>query len=66
VAAEKGRKAVISVNFSVDGKRTFNLRTNFAVEIPEPSFGHLLLKLLALSRAARSVIECGSSQNWQP
>jgi len=35
VAVEKGTKAVISVNFSVDGGRTFNnLRTNFAVEIP--------------------------------
>jgi hypothetical protein len=35
VAVEKGTKAVISVNFSVYGPRTFNsLRTNFAVEIP--------------------------------
>jgi hypothetical protein len=35
VAVEKGTKAVISVNFSVDGRRTFNnLQTNFAVEIP--------------------------------
>jgi hypothetical protein len=35
VAVEKGTKAVISVNFSVYGRRTFNnLRTNFAVEIP--------------------------------
>jgi hypothetical protein len=35
VAVEKGTKAVISVNFSVYGLRTFNnLRTNFAVEIP--------------------------------
>jgi hypothetical protein len=34
-AVEKGTKAVISVNFSVYGLRTFNdLRTNFAVEIP--------------------------------
>jgi len=34
VAVEKGTKAVISVNFSVYGKRTFNnLRTNL-VEIP--------------------------------
>jgi hypothetical protein len=35
VAVEKGTKAVISVNFSVYGRRTFNnLRTNFAAEIP--------------------------------
>jgi hypothetical protein len=35
VAVEKGTKAVISVNFSLYGRRTFNkLRTNFAVEIP--------------------------------
>jgi len=35
VAVEKGTKAVISVNFSAYGLRTFNnLRTNFAVEIP--------------------------------
>jgi len=35
VAVEKGTKAVISVNFSVYGLRTFNnLRTNFVVEIP--------------------------------
>jgi hypothetical protein len=35
VAVEKGTKAVISVNFSVCGERTFNnLRTNFVVEIP--------------------------------
>jgi hypothetical protein len=34
VAVEKGTKAVISLNFSVYGDRTFNnLRTNFAVEI---------------------------------
>jgi len=34
VAVEKGTKAVISVNFSVYGRRTFNnLRTNFAAEI---------------------------------
>jgi len=32
VAVEKGTKAVISVNFSVYGRQTFNnLRTNFAV-----------------------------------
>jgi hypothetical protein len=35
VAVEKGTKAVISMNFSVYGRRTFNnLRTNFALEIP--------------------------------
>jgi hypothetical protein len=35
VADEKGTKAVISVNFSVYGERTFNsLRMNFVVEIP--------------------------------
>jgi hypothetical protein len=35
VAVEKGTKAVISVNFSLYGRGTFNdLRTNFAVEIP--------------------------------
>ena len=35
VAVEKGTKAVISVNFNVYGRRTFNdLRTNLAVEIP--------------------------------
>jgi len=35
VAVEKGTKAVISVNFRLYGRRTFNnLRTNFAVEIP--------------------------------
>ena len=35
VAVEKGTKAVISVNFSVYGRRTCNnLRTNFAVESP--------------------------------
>ncbi len=35
VAVEKGTQAVISVNFSVYGKRTFNnLRTNFVGEIP--------------------------------
>jgi hypothetical protein len=34
VGVEKGTKAVISVNFSVYGERTFNdLRTNFVVEI---------------------------------
>jgi len=36
VAVAKGTKAVTSGNFSVYGRRTFNnLRTNFAVEIPE-------------------------------
>jgi hypothetical protein len=35
VAVEKGTKAVIPVNFSVYGRRTFNnLQTNFAAEIP--------------------------------
>jgi hypothetical protein len=35
VAVEKGTKAVISLSFSVYGRRTLNkLRTNFAVEIP--------------------------------
>jgi hypothetical protein len=35
VAVEKGTNVVISVNFSLYGRRTFNnLRTNFAVEIP--------------------------------
>jgi hypothetical protein len=35
VAVEKGTKAVISMNFSGHGERTFNnLRTNFVVEIP--------------------------------
>jgi len=35
VAVEKGTKAVISVNFSAHGERTFNnLRTNFVGEIP--------------------------------
>jgi len=35
VAVEKGTKAVISVNFSASGERTFNnLRTNFVGEIP--------------------------------
>jgi hypothetical protein len=35
VAVEKGTKAVISVDFSACGRRTFNtLRMNFAVEIP--------------------------------
>jgi len=35
VGVGKGTKAVISVNFSVYGKRTFiNLRANFVAEIP--------------------------------
>jgi hypothetical protein len=35
VGVEKGTKAVIPVNFSVGGERTFNnLRANFVVEIP--------------------------------
>jgi hypothetical protein len=35
VAVEKGTKKVISVNFSVYGKRTFNnLRANFGAETP--------------------------------
>jgi hypothetical protein len=35
VAAEKGTKAVISVNFSPSSELTFNnLLTNFVVEIP--------------------------------
>jgi hypothetical protein len=39
VAVEKGTKAVISVNFSVYGLRTFNnLRTNFVREIPREEF----------------------------
>ena len=39
VAVEKGTKAVISVNFSVYGRRTFNnLRTNFGVEFPGKEF----------------------------
>jgi hypothetical protein len=39
VAVEKGTKAVISVNFSVYGRGTFNnLRTNFAVGIPSKEF----------------------------
>jgi hypothetical protein len=39
VAVEKGTKAVISLDFSVYGERTFNdLRTNFVVEIPEKEF----------------------------
>jgi hypothetical protein len=36
VGVEKGTKAVIAVNFSVYGRRTFNnLQTNFAAEIPK-------------------------------
>jgi hypothetical protein len=39
VAVEKGTKAVISVNFSAYGERTFNnLRANFAGEIPRKEF----------------------------
>jgi hypothetical protein len=39
VAVEKGTKAVILVNFSIYSRRTFNnLRTNFAVEIPQKEF----------------------------
>jgi hypothetical protein len=39
VAVEKGTKAVISVNFSAYGKRTFNnLRANFVREIPREEF----------------------------
>jgi hypothetical protein len=39
VAVEKGTKAVISANFSVYDRRTFNnLRTNFAIEIPKKEF----------------------------
>ena len=39
VGVEKGTKAVISVNFSVYGRRTFNnLRTNFVVEILRKGF----------------------------
>jgi hypothetical protein len=39
VAVEKGTKAVISVNFSVSGERTFNnLRANSAGEIPRKEF----------------------------
>jgi hypothetical protein len=39
VAVEKGTKAVISVNFRAEGRRTFNnLRTNFAVGIPQKEF----------------------------
>src|ERR1700687_6318792 len=39
VAVEKGTKAVISVDFSVCGERTFNnLRANFAGEIPRKEF----------------------------
>jgi len=39
VAVEKGTKAVISVNFSPYGERTFNsLRANFAGEIPRKEF----------------------------
>src|SRR6266478_175402 len=39
VAVEKGTKAVISVNFSAYGERTFNnLRANFAGEIPREEF----------------------------
>jgi hypothetical protein len=34
VAVEKGTKAVISLDFGVDGERNFNnLRTNFVVKI---------------------------------
>jgi len=39
VAVEKATKAVISVHFSVNGKRTFNsLRTDFVGEIPLKEF----------------------------
>jgi len=39
VAVEKGTKAVISVNFSAYGERTFNnLRANFAAEILRKEF----------------------------
>jgi len=39
VAVEKGTKAVISMNFSAYGERTFNnLRANFAGEIPRKEF----------------------------
>jgi len=39
VAVEKGTKAVISVNFSAYGERTFNnLRANFVGEIPRKEF----------------------------
>jgi hypothetical protein len=39
VGVEKGTKAVISVNFSVHGERTFNnLRTDFAVNIRGKEF----------------------------
>src|ERR1035437_1511917 len=39
VAVEKGTKAVISVNFSVCGQRTFNnLRTTCLLKFPEKEF----------------------------
>src|SRR4029077_9116855 len=53
VAVEKGIKAVISVNFSVCGKRRFNnLRANFVREIPRKEFfnTHSCLHQLSLQR----------------
>jgi hypothetical protein len=52
VAVEKGTKAVISVDFSVCGERTFNnLRANFVGEIPRKEFfnTHALLRQLTVS-----------------
>jgi hypothetical protein len=58
VGVEKGTKAVISVNFSVCGKRTFNnLRTNFVVEFPEKEFfnTHRPLALTTQSMSAMGI-----------
>jgi hypothetical protein len=58
VAAEKGTKAVISLNFSVYVERTFNnLRANFAGEIPRKEFfnTHRIFQQQSFGNAANSV-----------
>jgi hypothetical protein len=62
VGVEKGTKAVISVNFSACGERTFNnLGANFVVEIGGKEFfnSHSPLRSLTTEQLSKSEIACG-------
>ena len=61
MAVEKGTKAVISLNFSVYDRRTFNsLRTNFVVEFPSKEFFNSYACLQQLSHSHLRVTPKGS------
>jgi uncharacterized protein YjbJ (UPF0337 family) len=65
VAVEKGTRAVISVDFSVCGERTFNnLRANFAGEIPRKEFFNTHTRCRSLT-SGQNVLSSVERSRWR-